>query len=216
MTPGSCRTSEIAITAGSNCSATILRRRCLPAAERHSLRVGSLCGLASHLLQIPMGAKEKTRPGLGLRPGSAGKPEQKPVSVMPDSGIAVLRSGEASVIFCAMPNGLRGKGSHTHCDKLSIVFRLGPEEVFCDSGSRCYTRSAELRNLDRSTRAHNTLMSRWSRPEYRSHRSRVAFSMRQRSGCVADCDHRKMARRRCEHRIRAIPGLASSTRERYN
>ena len=57
-----------------------------------------------------------------------------------------------------MPNGLRGKGSHTHCDKLSIVFRLGAEEVFCDGGSRCYTRSAELRNLDRSTRAHNTLM----------------------------------------------------------
>jgi hypothetical protein len=57
-----------------------------------------------------------------------------------------------------MPNGLRGQGSHTHCDKLSIVFRLGLEEVFCDSGSRCYTRSAELRNLDRSTRAHNTLM----------------------------------------------------------
>ena len=57
-----------------------------------------------------------------------------------------------------MPNGLHGKGSHTHCDKLSLVFRLGADEVFCDSGSRCYTRSAELRNLDRSTRAHNTLM----------------------------------------------------------
>ena len=96
--------------------------------------------------------------GLGLRRQSAGKPEQKPVSLLRDSGIAVLRAGEASVVFCAMPNGLRGKGSHTHCDKLSIVFRLGPEEVFCDSGSRCYTRSAELRNLDRSTKAHNTLM----------------------------------------------------------
>ena len=94
-------------------------------------------------------------PAMGVR---AGEPEQKPVSVMPDSGIAVLRSGEASVIFCAMPNGLRGLGSHTHCDKLSVIFRLGPEEVFCDSGSRCYTRSAELRNLDRSTRAHNTLV----------------------------------------------------------
>ena len=70
----------------------------------------------------------------------------------------MLRSDQASVVFSAMPNGLRGKGSHTHCDKLSIVFRLGGEEVFCDSGSRCYTRSAELRNLDRSTRAHNTLM----------------------------------------------------------
>jgi len=41
---------------------------------------------------------------------------------------------------------------------LSIVLRIGQDEVFCDSGSRCYTRSHDLRNLDRSTRAHNTLM----------------------------------------------------------
>jgi Heparinase II/III-like protein/Heparinase II/III N-terminus len=131
----------------------------LPAAERHSLRVGSLCGLASYLLQIPSESKQEDAVWFGLtRAAHAGKPEQKPVFVMPDSGLAVLRSGDASVIFCAMPNGLRGKGSHTHCDKLSIIFRLGPNEVFCDSGSRCYTRSAELRNLDRSTRAHNTAM----------------------------------------------------------
>jgi hypothetical protein len=127
--------------------------------ERHSLRVGCLCGLASCLLQIPVGDEADDAVWFGLTTGGyAGKPEQRPVSVMPESGIALLRSREASVIFCAMPNGLRGKGSHTHCDKLSIIFRLGSEEVFCDSGSRCYTRSAELRNLDRSTRAHNTLM----------------------------------------------------------
>jgi Heparinase II/III-like protein/Heparinase II/III N-terminus len=111
----------------------------LPAAERHSLRAGSLCRLASRLL-----------------PHTFHHP--KPVSVLPESGIAILRRGEASAAFCAMPNGLRGKGSHSHCDKLSIIFRLGPDEVFCDSGSRCYTRSAQRRNLDRSTRAHNTLM----------------------------------------------------------
>jgi Heparinase II/III-like protein/Heparinase II/III N-terminus len=102
----------------------------LPAGERCSLRVGSLY------------ERQTT----------------EAVSILPDSGIAVLRSGDASVIFSAMPNGLAGKGSHTHCDKLSIVFRVGRDEVFCDSGSRCYTRSAEFRNFDRSTRAHNTLM----------------------------------------------------------
>ena len=145
--------------AGSSCSATILRRRCCRPPKGTLCASGALCGLASYLLQIPVGGEGEDAVWFGLTTGAqAGKPEQKPVSVMPDSGIAVLRSGEASVIFCAMPNGLRGKGSHTHCDKLSIVFRLGPEEVFCDSGSRCYTRSAELRNLDRSTRAHNTLM----------------------------------------------------------
>jgi hypothetical protein len=111
----------------------------LPAAEGHSLRVGTLLRLASRLL-----------------PHTIDHPT--PVSVLPESGIAILRSGEASAVFCAMPNGLRGKGSHSHCDKLSIVFRLGPDEVFCDSGSRCYTRSAERRNLDRSTRVHSTLM----------------------------------------------------------
>jgi hypothetical protein len=102
----------------------------LPAGERCSLQVGSLY-------------ERRTR---------------EEVSILPDSGIAVLRSGEASVIFSAMPNGLAGRGSHTHCDKLSVVFRVGRDEIFCDSGSRCYTRSAEFRNFDRSTQAHNTLM----------------------------------------------------------
>jgi Heparinase II/III-like protein/Heparinase II/III N-terminus len=120
----------------------------LPANQHHSLQTRALYGLASNLLQLPSeGAAE-----------DAGKGERKPVYLLPDSGVAVLRSRRASVVFCAMPNGLRGKGSHTHCDKLSIVFRLGPDEVFCDSGSRGYTRCAELRNLDRSTKAHNTLV----------------------------------------------------------
>jgi Heparinase II/III-like protein/Heparinase II/III N-terminus len=131
----------------------------LTAGERHSLRVGSLCGLASHLLQVPLGGNQDDAVWFGLMAGAqAAKPAQKPVSLLPDSGIAVLRSGEASVVFCAMPNGLRGKGSHTHCDKLSVILRIGADEVFCDSGSRCYTRSAELRNLDRSTQAHSTLL----------------------------------------------------------
>ena len=156
---GSCRTSGIAITAGSSCSWTILRRPCYRRVKGTRCALGLSLGWHLICSRPRWVARRRTRYGLGLRAAShAGKPEQKPVSVLPESGIAVLRSGEASVIFCAMPNGLRGKGSHTHCDKLSVIFRLGPDEVFCDSGSRCYTRSAELRNLDRSTRAHNTLM----------------------------------------------------------
>jgi hypothetical protein len=113
-----------------------------PAFQQHSLRTGSLYALASHLLQLPAGAGEEA---------------QKPISLLRESGLAVLRARDASVVFSAMPNGLGGKGSHTHCDKLSVVLRLGVNEVFCDSGSRCYTRSADRRNLDRSTQAHNTL-----------------------------------------------------------
>jgi hypothetical protein len=131
----------------------------VPAGQRDSLCVGSLYGLASHLLQLPLPGDQDDGAWFGLTAGAcAGKREQKPLSLRQESGIAVQRSGEASVVFCAMPNGLRGKGSHTHCDKLSIVFRLGATEVFCDTGSRGYTRSAELRNLDRSTGAHNTLV----------------------------------------------------------
>jgi Heparinase II/III-like protein/Heparinase II/III N-terminus len=109
--------------------------------QSHSLRIRSLNTMASHVLDLP----------------SDDDREHKPISLLRESGIAVLRSGEVSVVFCAMPNGLQGKGSHTHCDKLSVVLRLGTDEVFCDTGSRCYTRSADLRNIDRSTRAHNTL-----------------------------------------------------------
>jgi hypothetical protein len=125
-----------------------------PAGERHSLRIGSFFRQAEPVLKQSWPGGEQ-------------------VSLLQESGIAVLRSGEASVIFCAMPNGLRGKGSHSHCDKLSIIFRLGPDEIFCDSGSRYYTRSAERRNLDRSTRAHNTLMI--------DHQEQNVFSVEPRS-----------------------------------
>jgi Heparinase II/III-like protein/Heparinase II/III N-terminus len=136
-----------------------LAQASLPECKRHSLRTDGLRGLASHVLQRDMAGHQEDAIWFGSEAGDCVAPrEPKPVSLLPDSGIAVLRAGDASVVFCAMPNGLRGKGSHTHCDKLSIVLRIGQDEVFCDSGSRCYTRSADLRNLDRSARAHNTLM----------------------------------------------------------
>jgi hypothetical protein len=106
------------------------------------LFVGALCERASQLLQLSQIEKEAP----------------KPVTLLGDSGLAVLRAGNASAIFCAMPNGIHGKGSHTHCDKLSVLLRFGLDTLFGDSGSRYYTRSAELRNRDRSTRAHSTLM----------------------------------------------------------
>jgi Heparinase II/III-like protein/Heparinase II/III N-terminus len=129
-----------------------------PARKRHSLRIGSLCGLASHLLHPPLGGAREDAVWFGCTTEEAPRERgEKPVTLLLESGIAVLQAREASVVFTAMPNGLQGRGSHTHCDKLSVVFRLGQHEVFCDSGSRWYTRSAERRNLDRSTRAHNTL-----------------------------------------------------------
>jgi Heparinase II/III-like protein/Heparinase II/III N-terminus len=135
-----------------------IEQRTLPAGERHSLCVGSLMGLASHLLPLGSSGHGQDAVWFGQTTDAGPGTREKPRTLLPDSGLAVLRAGQASIVFCAMPNGLHGKGSHTHCDKLSLVFRLGADEVFCDSGSRCYTRSVEFRNQDRSTRAHNTLM----------------------------------------------------------
>jgi len=130
----------------------------LPSCARHSLRVGGLSGLASYLLKLPFGGDRADAVWFGHVGGSTVRSQDKPISLMRDSGVAIARSREAVAVFCAMPNGLGGKGSHTHCDKLSVIFRLGADEVFCDSGSPGYTRSPELRNLYRSTKAHNTLV----------------------------------------------------------
>jgi hypothetical protein len=130
----------------------------LSSCARDSLRVAGLSGLASYLLKLPFGGDQADAIWFGCAGGATGKRAAKPISLMPDSGVAIARSRDAVAVFCAMPNGLGGKGSHTHCDKLSVIFRLGADEVFCDSGSLGYTRSAELRNLYRSTKAHNTLV----------------------------------------------------------
>jgi len=80
------------------------------------------------------------------------------IRVLPKSGIGVLQNGSAELLFFAIPNGIFGKGSHTHNDKLSFVLRLGGQEVVCDSGTGCYTRDIATRNQFRSTSAHNTLL----------------------------------------------------------
>jgi hypothetical protein len=56
-----------------------------------------------------------------------------------------------------MPNGIVGKGSHTHNDKLSVVVRIAGEELFSDCGTCCYSRDPRKRNLFRSTESHNTV-----------------------------------------------------------
>ena len=119
-----------------------LRQMKLPLAERHSLPVASLVSLGEALF-----------PGR-VKPG---RPSSPAVSVMQQSGVAVARVADAELIFLAMPNGLGGKGSHTHNDKLSLLLRIGGDELLCDSGTGCYTRDAVLRNRLRSTAAHNTL-----------------------------------------------------------
>ena len=136
-----------------------------PAAKRNSLRVPHLLGLGQRLF------------GEGAGPGAdaawygltdaTGIPYSQPqihsglacpIKVLPKSGIGVLQHGSAELLFFAIPNGIFGKGSHTHNDKLSFVLRVGGQEVLCDSGTGCYTRDMATRNRFRSTAAHNTLL----------------------------------------------------------
>src|SRR5258708_1122952 len=136
-----------------------------PIAERNSLKVSHLLGLGQRLF------------GIGARPGDDAawygltdatqvpQPQPQidlgstsPSKVLPKSGIGILQHGSAELLFFAIPNGIFGKGSHTHNDKLSFVLRVHGQEVFCDSGTGCYTRDLAVRNRFRSTAAHNTLL----------------------------------------------------------
>src|SRR5258708_10010045 len=137
----------------------------LPVPERNSLRVPNLLGLGQRLFgegagdggdAAWYGFTDSTRisyPDPQINPGSA-----CPIRVLPKSGIGILRHGSAEMLFFSIPNGIFGKGSHTHNDKLSFVLRVGGQEVLCDSGTGGYGRDVTTRNRFRSTAAHNTLM----------------------------------------------------------
>jgi hypothetical protein len=142
-----------------------LRQMFLPVAERNSLRVPCLLGLGQRLFGEGRGDDDDAA-WYGLTaatPIPYSEPHITPgvahaVKVLPKSGIGVLRHGSAELLFFAIPNGISGKGSHTHNDKLSFVLRISGQEVLCDSGTGCYTRDIAMRNLFRSTAAHNTLL----------------------------------------------------------
>lgn len=136
-----------------------------PVAERNSLRISHLLGLGQRLFGEGRGEAddaawygfEETRPIPYPKP-ALDPPKVRPVKLLPRAGIAVLEHESAELLFFAIPNGIFGKGSHTHNDKLSFVLRIGGKEVFCDSGTGCYTRDIATRNRFRSTAAHNTLL----------------------------------------------------------
>jgi len=136
-----------------------------PLAERNSLKVSHLLGLGQRLFGAGTGPVDDAawygltdtaqipypQSQTNLGPAS-------PVKVLPKSGIGILQHGSAELLFFVIPNGISGKGSHTHNDKLSFVLRVHGQEVFCDSGTGCYTRDLAVRNRFRSTAAHNTLL----------------------------------------------------------
>ncbi|MGB6612288.1 MAG: alginate lyase family protein [Acidobacteriaceae bacterium] len=128
----------------------------LPPEQRNSLLVPGLLSMGAALFGLSCGGDPSDAAWYGLHPATALTPRPH-LAVLPNSGIAVGRNHDAEVIFCALPNGIGGLGSHTHNDKLSIVARIGGSELLCDSGTFCYTRDAAQRNVGRSTAAHNTI-----------------------------------------------------------
>ena len=128
----------------------------VPAERRNSLRISSLLALSNALFKIGCNTDSSDPAWHGL--ASQPVPQLRPESErFPASGVAVVRRGEAEVLFFAIPNGIQGRGSHTHNDKLSVVARIGGHELFCDCGTHFYTRDVGVRNLYRSTAMHNTI-----------------------------------------------------------
>lgn len=137
-----------------------LRQMSVPVIARDSLRVASLLGLGKALLNAGSRGCPADAAWFGAQSNqSAGHstlPEVRKL-VLPQSGIAVAGYGRNDLLFLAVPNGIHGKGTHTHNDKLSVILRIDGEEVLCDPGTGCYTRDLATRNRFRSTAAHNTV-----------------------------------------------------------
>ncbi len=136
----------------------------LPRSKRDSLRVSGLLGLGRALLGHGSSGSTLDCPWYALTPRAvSSEPEDLTQrsdvhqTVFPNSGIVVSRQGKNDLLFLAIPNGIGGKGTHTHNDKLSVLVRIDGKEVLCDAGTGCYTRDGEMRNRFRSTRAHNTV-----------------------------------------------------------
>jgi hypothetical protein len=137
----------------------------LPVAERNSLRISNLLGLGKRLFGGSRGSTEDANwygltgtTGADSSIGTSTDPCPQKVAVFSQSGMILARAEQAEVLFLAVPNGIFGKGSHTHNDKLSFLLRLDGEEVLCDSGTGGYTRDLEVRNRFRATAAHNSVM----------------------------------------------------------
>jgi len=136
-----------------------------PVAERNSQRISSLLGLGQRLFGVGTGPSDDAAwydlTDSARAPYSGPPPNYDsscPIEVLQNSGIGVLKHGTAELLFFAIPNGIFGKGSHTHNNKLSFVLRVGGQEVLCDSGTGCYTKDIATRNQFRSTASHNTIM----------------------------------------------------------
>lgn len=128
--------------------------------QRNALMVSGLLGIGGFLFGHDFGGRDEDAywHGADCRRSSfvphGGVPATR---VFPLTGVASVRRCKSQLLFLAMPNGIGGKGSHTHNDKLSVVLRVEGYDLFKDCGTFCYSRDAAKRNRFRSTLAHNTV-----------------------------------------------------------
>lgn len=129
----------------------------LPPQQRDSLHVSSYLALGSALFDLAGEHDDDSDCAwFGLQPRQRSATSSRLV-LFPKSGVAVARRNDVEVIFCAIPNGIGGFGSHTHNDKLSVIANICGIELLNDPGTCWYTRDIVVRNSYRSTRAHNTV-----------------------------------------------------------
>jgi hypothetical protein len=77
--------------------------------------------------------------------------------LLEDSGYAVLRSGDARIVFDVGELGFGSLAAHGHADALSVVVDVGGRKVLRDSGTGAYA-PPEVREPFKSTLAHNTVV----------------------------------------------------------
>src|SRR5262249_21158535 len=92
---------------------------------RDSMRLGSWIGLGRALLKADFGRDSSDAVWYGLENGVVSHKTLPPrhFRVFSSSGIAAARYSDLDVLLFAMPNGINGKGSHTHNDKLSVIVK---------------------------------------------------------------------------------------------
>lgn len=76
-------------------------------------------------------------------------------SDFPYGGVSVIRKGGFVLAFDHGPLGLDPLAAHGHADALSIQLYLDGEPVLIDPGTYVYNGNRKMRDLYRSTRAHN-------------------------------------------------------------
>jgi hypothetical protein len=105
----------------------------------------------------PEDAREQAAWWLGPRESQMPRPAPPAQSKLyRDAGTAVMAAGEAHVVIDAGPFG-SGSAGHSHSDTLSLVARLGDEEILIDPGTYTYVGEPVCRDRFRGSAAHNTL-----------------------------------------------------------